>query len=53
MENIAAAASRIEDADVARESSELSLSRTRGEIASRVSKHEAGLSAGMLVDLVA
>ena len=53
MENIAAAASRIADADIARESSDLALSRTRGEIANRVSKHEAGLSAGMLVDLIA
>lgn len=53
MENIAAAASRIEDADIARESTEVSLSRTRGEIANRMSKHEVGISAGMLVDLVA
>ncbi|MCP4444766.1 MAG: flagellin FliC [Myxococcales bacterium] len=53
MENIAAAASRIQDTDIAAESSELALSRIRGEVASRVSKHEVGLSAGMLVDLVA
>jgi flagellin len=53
MENIAAAASRIEDADIARETSELALGRARGEIANRLSKHEAGLSAGLLVDLIA
>ncbi len=53
IENIAAAASRIQDANIARESSELALSRTQGEVANRASKREAGLSAGMLVDLIA
>ncbi len=51
MENIAAAASRIEDTDVAAELSEMSLNRARETIAARLSSHE-GITAGMLVDLV-
>ncbi len=51
MENIAAAASRIQDTDVGAELSELSLSRVRDEITSKLHSRQ-GVSAGMLVDLV-
>lgn len=51
MENIAAAASRIQDADIGAEMSELSLNRVREEITTKLHSRQ-GVSAGMLVDLV-
>lgn len=52
IENIAAAASRISDADIAAESSQRALATAREGMAVRLSKHE-GVTAGLLVDLIA